>query len=223
MNEPDIGKRLYEYTTYEKLYKEAGDYPLEEIVNALGFEDSELVAEEIPGYAEVLGRIYTEDNLEIMKANIITNLVYGTRRLLDKQTLDDVFEINKKTTDVDPPSYEKYAADIVRDEFKEPITQLYLQKYPSEDLKNEITEVCKEVAGEYKLMIEETDWLSPETKAKAVEKLENLKINVAYPDKFRDYTSLDLKGKNLLEIVDELGNYSIELQRSRINSKVDKT
>ena len=220
---PDIFKKLYEHTDYETLYKAAGDYPLEEIVKSYGFEGSKSVLEEIPGYTEYFGSIYNEDNFKIIKADMIVNSVLGAADVLDKQTFDDYLDCVEYVNGTDNVSYEQYAIGTVRQEFVEPTAELYLHKYPDKGTKEKVETVCKNVIDEYELMLKENDWLTEKTKQKALEKLRSLKINVAYPDKFRDYSFIDIKGKNLDEIGSELYNYSIEKQREYINGTVDKT
>lgn len=222
-NSPDILDKVYKYTTYDKLYKAAGSYPLEAMAEGMGFDGSRVVAEATPGFAEQIGKIYNADNLEIMKAELIVNNVLGAATSTDKASLDDYYAYVKSITGMDAPSYEEYALNTVKSSLITPTVQLYVEKYGDEKIKQEVTQLCREIIDEYKLMLTENDWLTDETKKKAVEKLNSISLKVAYPDKFTDLSMLEFAGKDLYDISNELYNYAMEREKSRINSTVDRS
>ncbi len=222
-NSPDIFGKIYRYTTYDELYKAAGEYPLKALVEGSGLGGSKKVVEATPGYTAQIGKIYIEDNLDIIKANLIINDVLASAAWTDKASLDDYYDYVKSVAGIEAPSYEKYAVSMVRSAFSDIIAKLYVEKYTDERVKQEVTELCHEIIGEYKLMLSENDWLTEETKKKAIEKLDCISLNVAYPDKYKDYSSLDLKGKDLDDILEKLVEYSMEEEKSNINGTVDRT
>jgi predicted metalloendopeptidase len=84
----------------------------------------------------------------------------------------------------------------------EAVGKLYVERFfpPSEKARAE--EMVKNELAAFGLRIDKLDWMAPETKTKAKAKLAALKVGVGYPDRWRDYTALEvIRG-------DALGNES---------------
>ena len=70
-------------------------------------------------------------------------------------------------------------------------------------------------------MLAEEDWLSAETREKAVEKLEAITINAVYPEKWRDYSGLSLEGLGFYDAMTAIGDFNTAYNLSLLNTKVD--
>ncbi|MEE9371504.1 MAG: M13 family metallopeptidase [Saprospiraceae bacterium] len=83
----------------------------------------------------------------------------------------------------------------------EALGKLYVdRKFPPE-AKKRAESMIADVILAFEQRINNLDWMSAETKIKAVEKLKALKVKIAYPDEWKDYATLDIKG------VEEGGSY----------------
>ena len=100
--------------------------------------------------------------------------------------------------------------------------RLYLEKYDASTMKKQITGICEDVIETYREMLAEEDWLSKETREKAIEKLDAITINAVYPDKWLDYSGMDLKGKPLFEALRTITGFDREEDCSHTNGKVDR-
>ena len=69
---------------------------------------------------------------------------------------------------------------------------MYVQKYFPEENKQRMLSLVRNLQAALGDRIRMTEWMSDETKAKAIEKLEAFTIKIGYPDKWRDYTDLDI-------------------------------
>ncbi len=70
--------------------------------------------------------------------------------------------------------------------------QLYVEKYYPPEEKARYEKIVENVMEAYKVRINNLDWMSPETKTKALIKLSTVTKKVGYPDKWRDYSSLEI-------------------------------
>lgn len=78
----------------------------------------------------------------------------------------------------------------------EAIGQLYVQaKFPPE-AKEKAEEMIANIIKAFQIRIEKLDWMSAETKAKAIEKLDRFTVKIAYPDEWRDYSELMVEVDN---------------------------
>jgi putative endopeptidase len=87
--------------------------------------------------------------------------------------------------------------------------------------------ITKEIPDEYRVMLAEEDFLSEETRAEAIKKLDQMQLRIAKPDKWEDDSTLNItggdEGGNLIKAQDEAGAFWISQLRDKVNQKVDRT
>ena len=71
--------------------------------------------------------------------------------------------------------------------------------------------------------IDALDWMTPETKAKAKEKVKTLYVGVGYPDKWIDYSSLEIVKGDALGNLDRAELFEYQRQLAKLKQPVDKT
>ena len=86
----------------------------------------------------------------------------------------------------------KRAVGIVNGTLGEAVGQMYVQKYFPEENKERMLALVKNLQHALGERIEALEWMSDETKEKALEKLNAFTIKIGYPDTWRDYTALDI-------------------------------
>jgi putative endopeptidase len=78
----------------------------------------------------------------------------------------------------------------------EALGQLYVQQVFPEESKVAMKELVGNLLGALKVRLEHLDWMSADTKAKAMEKLRTFDPKIGYPDKWRDYSGLSINAEN---------------------------
>ena len=73
-----------------------------------------------------------------------------------------------------------------------------------------------------KLRIENVTWMSAPTKAKALEKLSTFGVKIGYPNKWRDYSGLEVRADDLFGNGERAGRFQWEYQLNRLHQPVDK-
>tara|TARA_R100000935_G_scaffold36196_1_gene57099 strand:+ start:220032 stop:222107 length:2076 start_codon:yes stop_codon:yes gene_type:complete len=106
----------------------------------------------------------------------------------------------------------------------EAVGQLYVdQKFPPE-AKAKAEKMIANVIAAYKDRIMNLDWMSQETKEKAVAKLNKFTVKIGYPDKWEDYSSMDVKaGNTYYENMMAVGNWQYKDNLDKIDEPVDRT
>jgi putative endopeptidase len=110
----------------------------------------------------------------------------------------------------------------VRGLLSTPMARAYIDRYDASKVKEQITDICRQVISCYRDMLAEEDWLSATTRRKAVEKLDAITINAVYPDTWVDYSGLDLTGLSFYECMTAIERFYQELDRSHTNGRVDR-
>ena len=86
----------------------------------------------------------------------------------------------------------KRAMAVPNDLLGEAVGEIYVKKYFPESDKVRMVEMVKNLQVALGQHIEALDWMSDETKAKAYEKLSSFTVKIGYPDKWKDYSSLEI-------------------------------
>jgi putative endopeptidase len=84
------------------------------------------------------------------------------------------------------------AIDATNGSLGQPVGRLYVEKYFPSAAKAKIEALVAELISAYRIRIQNLAWMSPATKAKALAKLDTLKVGVGYPGKWPDYSGLKI-------------------------------
>ena len=105
----------------------------------------------------------------------------------------------------------------------EALGKLYVDaKFPPE-AKAKAEQMIANVITAFQNRIKVLDWMSEDTKAKAIEKLENLTVKIGYPDKWEDYSTLSIKeGNSLAENMKAVQEFETAKNFSELYEPVDK-
>ena len=214
--------------TLQQLEAEAGDFPIREILAAYRADGSDMYILTEPDWLSAMDVLYDESNVENIKDYLICYTAQDYATLLDRECYDKYYEvINGISGATGTRSDEKGAADAVNQFFPSQLGRLYADKYVTDETKNEVTGITREIMAEYRVMLAEEVFLSEATRAEAIRKLDNMQLQIAKPEKWEDDSQLNIRGGdeggNLISAQDEAGAFWVEVMNSKINQKVDRS
>ena len=119
---------------------------------------------------------------------------------------------------------EERALGTVNSSVGEAIGQLYVDaKFPPE-AKLKAEKMIANVIEAFQIRIQNLDWMSEITKTKAIEKLDKFTVKIAYPDKWKDYSELEInKGNSFAENMFAVSKWNFNQNISEIGEPVDKS
>lgn len=159
------------------------------------------------------------------------------KTLIDWTTLDNAAGF--LTTEIERANWEFYAKELsgakkqrdaeeralgtVTGSVGEAIGQLYVDaKFPPE-AKEKAEKMIQDVVTAFQNRIQQLDWMTDETKVKAIEKLDKFTIKIAYPDEWKDYSELMVKeGNSYAENMMAIGHWALKENLADINEPIDK-
>ena len=219
---PDYIQRVNNEMSPDEAYALCENFPLSAIIDAWGYAAAESCLVTEPAYLEKLDAIYTEDRLEDLKNYLLVCAAMGNMDSLDRDcyelSIDFGNAVNGSTGSMPD---EEAAYTVVRDKLSVPMDRAFLEKFDSSQIKADITRICQESIAYYRDMLEREDWLSADTRAKAIEKLDAITINAVYPEKWRDYSGLSLEGLNYRDCLKAISEFDEDYDRSLLNTKAD--
>ena len=183
--------------TRDELKEAEGKLPILELLDNTGYPEQADYVVANPEFLKELNELYTEDNLPLMRDLIIVKGVISAASDLDRECFEWGEECSNEIEGIDAePDDKANASGTVSGMLKWPVAQLYTETYLNEEDKERITELVNDIKEAYHGILEDADFLSDETRAKAIEKLDAIEPRVLYPDSWEKYecTGLDFKG-----------------------------
>ena len=102
------------------------------------------------------------------------------------------------------------------------VGQLYVERYFSPETKAKVEALVANLKAAFRARLEHLDWISPETKAEALKKLETYLIKVGYPKKPRDYSNLAIRDDDLVGDVRWAAEADWAFEVGRLQKPVDR-
>ena len=220
----DYYKKTNNHYSKEEAYELFKNYPIEDVVKNSGYDKAKDVMVKNPDALKRVDEVYTAENLEDIKALLIVNYVNKVSQYLDKESYDAANEANNMVNGSQGAlPDDDMAVKLISEELSEPLQRAYLQKYDATETKKEINALCKDIIAGYEEMLKGEDWLSEDTREKAIEKLENIQIKAAYPDKwYSDCKDLELSDTSLLESLENIEKYMAHIDAAEVAGKADR-
>jgi putative endopeptidase len=104
----------------------------------------------------------------------------------------------------------------------EALGQAYVDKYFSPDAKQKALKIVKEIQAAMDQDINGLSWMSPTTKQQALAKLHGMANKIGYPDKWRDYSKLEIVRGDELGNVERARKFEFDRQLAKIGKPVDR-
>jgi len=222
-------KKQYNPTALGDLQKMTPIIDWNTYLNGIGITKIDTVIVNQPKYMAALQIIFTENKVEDWKAYMRWMLLRGASGQLSTDVETANWEFYGKTLTgalKQRPRHEK-ALQIVNGTVGEALGKLYVEKMFPAQAKDKAYRMIRNVMRAYELRINNLSWMSPETKLKAVEKLNSLTIKIGYPDKWKDYTALSVKspedGGSYFENLRNVSNWNWKKDLDKLGKPVDKT
>ena len=223
----DYFTSLLNYYSPEELAELAGDFPILDMLQAFGLKVGERFLVTEPDYIAALPELYTEENVPLMRDWMALKAAKSMGTDLDRETFKQVEAISNAIMGVTGESSDDdNALQTVLGALPVPMDNLYIQAYCTEQQRQDMLDIIADVVAYYRQMLQSVDWLGDETRAKAIEKLDNLRVNAVYPDVLGDWSRLDFAGTedggSLLAANAAVQEFVIALQSDKIDTAVDK-
>ncbi len=186
---------LYNKMSQEDLYKLAPDFNWEKYFANIAGKDFGDIVVMSPNFIGEVSKVLNETSLEDLK-------VYMRWDMLNRSSeyLSDDFVMQ------DYKFYSEYlsGSEKIEDRWKrvvgtvsglmgEPLGQLYVKKHFPPEAKSRMLELVGNLKKALKKRMENLEWMSPSTKEAALAKLEGMGVKIGYPDKWEDYSKLEIE------------------------------
>lgn len=166
-------------------------------------------------------KILEETSLDDLKTYAEAKVISSATNSLSDEFRAASFKFNQTLSGVkqDRPRW-KRAVGVVSGVLGEAIGKLYVEKYFPESSKQRMLDLVHNLQTALAERIDEASWMEQATKDQAKDKLSNFIIKIGYPDKWRDYSGLEIDPS--LSLYDNLTRVTAFLTKDYIDRKVNK-
>jgi len=185
----------YNLRTREQLDGLSKTYPWQALLTAGGLQDQkEFVVAELDA-VQALAAQFTTIPLESWRSYLKYHYLVTHASVLPAAIDDERFDFYGRTLNGQPEQRARWkrAVQSLNTSVAEVVGQLYVKKHFPPDSKAQMLELVENLRRAYAARIRGLTWMSEETKKAAIEKLGTFKPKIGYPDKWRDYSALEIR------------------------------
>lgn len=150
-------------------------------------------------------------------------LIDASASYLSDAFVDQNFEFYGKVlsgTEENQPRW-KRAVSSVNSTLGEAVGQIYVQKHFPPQAKERMVDLVANLQKALGERIQELEWMSDVTKAKAQEKLSTFHVKIGYPDKWKDYSTLPIENDSYWGNIKRAANWEHQEMIAKIGKPVD--
>ena len=217
---------IYNPMSTEELVKAYPGLSFDKFYETMGIPAQEKIVVAQPSYFEKLSGFMEAADLQTLKDYMLCQYINSSAGALDDEFYTaswEFFSHQMAGAQEQRPRW-KRAMQVPNSILGEAVGKMYVERYfpaSSKKMMVDLVENLRTALGEH---IETLDWMSDSTKVRAKEKLESFTVKIGYPDKWKDYSTLEISPeKTYFENLKSATKWYVADNLSKIGKPTDKT
>lgn len=178
-----------------------------------------------PDYFEAASRLWQKTDLHVLKLWMVRKVIgFAAPYLSDLFVLEHFDFYSRTLAGVEEmrPRW-KRGVGLVEGLVGEALGRLYVERHFPQEYKERMDELVEHLIEAYRGSITSLDWMTEETKVRALEKLASFNPKIGYPNKWRDYSAMQISADStLLENIANASIFEMEWELSKLGQPVDR-
>ncbi len=191
----------------------------------LGAENVKEVVVRQPSFFTAMARALDEVPLDDWKIWLKWHVIHSYAPLLSQPFVEENFAFYGHTltgAEEIRPRW-KRGVEAVESALGEAVGKLYVAEHFPPEAKARMQALVDNLIAAYREDIQALDWMSPETKTKALQKLDKFTPKIGYPDKWRDYSKLEIDRDDLVGNIQRATAFEIDRNLNKLGKPVDRS
>jgi putative endopeptidase len=215
---------LYHKMTVHELQELTPEFDWKVYLAGVGLSGADSINVVAPGFFKTLNNELTTEPLESWKAYLRWHLVHANARYLPVDFVNDDFAFYSAVLTgqkEEQPRWKRCVRFVNRD-LGEALSQAYVEKTFTPEDKQRTLKMVEEIETAMQQDIHQLSWMSDTTKQAAIEKLHLIRNKIGYPDRWRDYSSIQISRSDLLGNVQRSVSFEFHRQLGKIGKPIDR-
>jgi len=177
-----------------------------------------------PDFFKGINDLIKKVDLADWKTYLKWRMLHTTANLLSSEFETENFNFYGKFLSGKPQMEVRWkkVLNLVSGNLGEAIGQIYVEKYFPPEAKQRMIQLVANLKTAYAARIQKLEWMQPETKTKALEKLAAINVKIGYPDKWRDYSKLEISRASYFDNALKAYQFGLRRNLDKIGKPVDR-
>lgn len=197
-NDSSDATKVYNKMTLAELEKAAPGFDWTSFVRGIGVKEDALLVSQ-PSAFTGEAKLIADAPIGVLRDALLVRSLDGFSDVLPDAVAQEAFSFYGTALSGTPQMQERWkrAVDFTTGNLGEAVGKDYVAKYFPPETKAEMDKLVKNVIAALGHRIDNLAWMQPETKVKAKKKLANFTTKIGYPDRWKDYGSLEIRADDL--------------------------
>ncbi len=213
----------YNKKSLRELNEIAGAFDWSTLSSSIGIQNLDTVIIGQPEFFKHINEAVTKMPLDIWKPYLTLRFINAYAPYLSKSFEQQHFNFYDQVLSgvkEQKPRWER-VVEQTNSSLGEPVGQIYVRDFLPKNTKEKMIEIGKNISAVYREHIQKLDWMSDSTKQKALAKLEKVNMKLGWPDKWRDYSKLDINRSSYILNVMHANMFEVNHMMSKFGKPVD--
>ena len=177
-----------------------------------------------PSYITGFDKLVKSTPLPVWKVYLKWHVLHDFAPYLSKPFVDESFAFYGTALRGVPQNRPRWkrGVSLVEDSIGEGLGKLYVAKYFPPENKARMEQLVQNLLKTYRQDVDKLDWMSEDTKKQAKEKLAKLVTKIGYPDKWRDYSKLEVSPDDLIGNVVAAQTFEYNRNINKLGKPIDR-
>ncbi|WP_309066140.1 M13 family metallopeptidase [Microbacterium sp.] len=177
-----------------------------------------------PSFFEGLGALLTEGRLEDWKAWLRAKVVHGLAPYLTDDLVDENFSFYGTELSGTPSIRERWkrGVSLVESSLGDAVGRIYVERHFPPAAKAQMDELVANLIEAYRQSIENLEWMSEETRRKALDKLATFRPKIGHPEKWKEYDGVEISPDDLVGNARRATIHEHDRQLAKVGKPIDR-
>ncbi|MEN3298630.1 M13-type metalloendopeptidase, partial [Pseudonocardia sp.] len=177
-----------------------------------------------PSFVAAAAKLWAERPIEQWRAWLAIRTASATADYLNAAVVEEDFAFYGRTLSGTPSLRDRWkrGVELVEGAVGEAVGRLYVERHFPASSKERMVTLVANLVEAYRQSISSLDWMGPETRDRALAKLDRFTPKIGYPDVWKDYSALDVRADDLLGNVLRAGVWRTDFEFAKIGRPVDR-
>lgn len=177
-----------------------------------------------PSFVEGLGALLVDSRLDEWRDWLAWQVVHSAAPFLPVRFVDENFDFYGRTLSGTPQQRDRWkrGVAVVEGSLGEAVGRIYVERHFPKDSKSHMDVLVANLIAAYRDSITTLEWMTPDTRARALEKLEKFTPKIGYPNKWRDYSKLEIDASDLMGNVRRIAEFDLARELGKVGKPIDR-